>query len=200
MENYQIYSRLDISKANSNGGNDLKIFVLQQIESSLKNVTLTEKGPSASEVARLNAEKKLFGNQRERIVAEMQRYSASKDPRLRSVAARCLSSRLEFELCTSAFIVMTADISTGVIFPPIVNTILLYFENLFYPPAKTHNTGYLDRKCPLHLGGGVGLARAGLVTPETAPCSALLPLGSVYAWYRGHGDLHHIYIHISTHS
>ena len=111
MENYQIYSRLDISKANSNGGNDLKIFVLQQIESSLKNVTLTEKGPSASEVARLNAEKKLFGNQRERIVAEMQRYSASKDPRLRSVAARSLSSRLEFELCTSVFIVMTADIS-----------------------------------------------------------------------------------------
>ena len=40
-------------------------------------------GPSASEVARLNAEKKLFGNQRERIVAEMQRYTASKDPRLR---------------------------------------------------------------------------------------------------------------------
>ena len=127
VENYQIYSRLDISKANSNGGNDLKIFVLQQIESSLKNVTLTEKGPSASEVARLNAEKKLFGNQRERIVAEMQRYSASKDPRLRSVAARSLSSRLEFELCTSVFIVMTADISTGVIFPPIVNTIFLYF-------------------------------------------------------------------------
>ena len=90
MENYQIYSRLDISKSNidSNGGNDLKTFVLQQIESSLKNVTLTEKGPSASEVARLNAEKKLFGNQRERIVAEMQRYSASKDPRLRSVSAR----------------------------------------------------------------------------------------------------------------
>ena len=40
-------------------------------------------GPSASEIARLNAEKKLFGNQRERIVAEMQRYAATKDPRLR---------------------------------------------------------------------------------------------------------------------
>ena len=128
MENYQIYSRLDISKSNidSDGGNDLKIFVLQQIESSLKNVTLTEKGPSASEVARLNAEKKLFGNQRERIVAEMQRYSASKDPRLRSVSARSLSSRLEFELCSSVFIVMTADISTGtgVIFPPKPNNIV----------------------------------------------------------------------------
>ena len=99
---------------------------MQQIESSLKNVTLTEKGPSASEVARLNAEKKLFGNQRERIVAEMQRYSASKDPRLRSVSARSLSSRLEFELCTSVFIVMTADISTGtgVIFPPKPNNIV----------------------------------------------------------------------------
>ena len=174
MENYQIYSRLDISKSNidSNGGNDLKIFVLQQIESSLKNVTLTEKGPSASEVARLNAEKKLFGNQRERIVAEMQRYSASKDPRLRSVSARSLSSRLEFKLCTSVFIVMTADISTEVIFPP-KQIILFHFENLFYPPAKTH-TGYLDIKCGLYLcggdgGGGVGLARASVVTPETAP-------------------------------
>ena len=51
----------------------------------MKTVSLAEKssGPSASEVARLNAEKKLFGNQRERIVAEMQRYTASKDPRLR---------------------------------------------------------------------------------------------------------------------
>ena len=118
MENYQIYSRLDISKSNIDL--DGENYLLQQIESSLKNVTLTEKGPSASEVARLNAEKKLFGNQRERIVAEMQRYSASKDPRLRSVPARCLSSRLEFELCSSVFIVMTADISTGtgVIFPP----------------------------------------------------------------------------------
>ena len=59
--------------------------IFQQIESSLKTVSLAEKssGPSASEVARLNAEKKLFGNQRERIVAEMQRYTASKDPRLR---------------------------------------------------------------------------------------------------------------------
>ena len=45
----------------------------------------SKSGPSASEIARLNAEKKLFGNQRERIVAEMQRYTASKDPRLRSV-------------------------------------------------------------------------------------------------------------------
>ena len=46
--------------------------------------TTSEKaGPSASEIARLNAEKKLFGNQRERIVAEMQRYAATKDPRLR---------------------------------------------------------------------------------------------------------------------
>ena len=160
------------ANSDSNGGNDLKIFVLQQIESSLKNVTLTEKGPSASEVARLNAEKKLFGNQRERIVAEMQRYSASKDPRLRSVAARSLSSRLEFELCTSVFIVMTADISTGVIFPPIVNTILLYFENLFYPPAKTHNTGYLDRKCPLYL--SVGWCWSGQSwTGDTGDCSVL---------------------------
>ena len=58
----------------------------QQIESSLKTVASasSEKtGPSASEIARLNAEKKLFGNQRERIVAEMQRYAATKDPRLR---------------------------------------------------------------------------------------------------------------------
>ena len=57
----------------------------QQIESSLRSVsTSSEKaGPSASEIARLNAEKKLFGNQRERIVAEMQRYAATKDPRLR---------------------------------------------------------------------------------------------------------------------
>ena len=67
-----------------------KIFwkYFQQIESSLKTVATasTEKsGPSASEIARLNAEKKLFGNQRERIVAEMQRYAATKDPRLRSV-------------------------------------------------------------------------------------------------------------------
>ena len=150
--------------------------MLQQIESSLKNVTLAEKGPSASEVARLNAEKKLFGNQRERIVAEMQRYSASKDPRLRSVSARSLSSRLEFELCTSVLIVMTADISTGTgksHIPAKSQIILLHFENLFYPPAKTH-TGYLDIKCGLYLcggdgGGGVGLARASVVTPETAP-------------------------------
>ena len=67
-----------------------KIFwkYFQQIESSLKTVATasTEKsGPSASEIARLNAEKNLFGNQRERIVAEMQRYAATKDPRLRSV-------------------------------------------------------------------------------------------------------------------
>ena len=62
--------------------------MFQQIESSLRNVTVSSEkaGPSASEIARLNAEKKLFGNQRERIVAEMQRYSASKDPRLRLVA------------------------------------------------------------------------------------------------------------------
>ena len=124
--------------------------MLQQIESSLKNVTLTEKGPSASEVARLNAEKKLFGNQRERIVAEMQRYSASKDPRLRSVSARSLSSRLEFELCSSVFIVMTADISTGVI-------LKIYSIS----PAKIH-TGYLDIKCGLYLCGGVGGGGGGL--------------------------------------
>ena len=69
---------------------------LQQIESSLKNVSISEKpsGPSASEIARLNAEKKLFGNQRERIVAEMQRYSASKDPRLRLVTYHTLISYL----------------------------------------------------------------------------------------------------------
>ena len=55
----------------------------QQIETSLRS---TEKsGPSDAEIARLNAEKRLFGGQRERIVAEMQRYATMKDPRLRLV-------------------------------------------------------------------------------------------------------------------
>jgi len=73
---------------------------IQQIESSLKTVQLAEKssGPSASEVARLNAEKKLFGNQRERIVAEMQRYTASKDPRLRAEMKHKLNPVMDAQL------------------------------------------------------------------------------------------------------
>ena len=55
----------------------------QQIESSLRTTEKT--GPSDAEIARLNAEKRLFGGQRERIVAEMQRYATMKDPRLRLV-------------------------------------------------------------------------------------------------------------------
>merc|ERR1719438_615019 len=73
---------------------------IQQIESSLRNVTVSSEkaGPSASEIARLNAEKKLFGNQRERIVAEMQRYSASKDPRLRAEMKHKLNPVLDAQL------------------------------------------------------------------------------------------------------
>jgi hypothetical protein len=54
---------------------------LQQIETSLRTSGKGE--PSDAEIARLNAEKRLFGGQRERIVAEMQRYATMKDPRLR---------------------------------------------------------------------------------------------------------------------
>merc|ERR550532_1588274 len=73
---------------------------IQQIESSLKSVSTTSEksGPSASEIARLNAEKKLFGNQRERIVAEMQRYAATKDPRLRAEMKHKLNPVLDAQL------------------------------------------------------------------------------------------------------
>ena len=58
--------------------------IRQQIENDLKGgVSSNTSGPSAGEIARLNAEKKLFGVQSERIRAEMQRYAATKDPRLR---------------------------------------------------------------------------------------------------------------------
>ena len=61
--------------------------IRQQIENDLKSGGGGggggSSGPSAGEIARLNAEKKLFGAQSERIRAEMQRYATMKDPRLR---------------------------------------------------------------------------------------------------------------------
>jgi hypothetical protein len=54
--------------------------IRQQIESELK---ATNPGISDGEIARLNAEKRLFGAQTDRIRAEMQRYATMKDPRLR---------------------------------------------------------------------------------------------------------------------
>ena len=66
--------------------------IRQQIENDLKGGMSGGPGggggggsgsPSAGEIARLNAEKKLFGVQSERIRAEMQRYATMKDPRLR---------------------------------------------------------------------------------------------------------------------
>jgi len=65
------------------GGSGASTFQsIQQIESSLRSSSKAE--PSDAEIARLNAEKRLFGGQRERIVAEMQRYATMKDPRLRA--------------------------------------------------------------------------------------------------------------------
>jgi len=69
---------------------------IQQIESSLRS---SEKsGPSDAEIARLNAEKRLFGGQRERIVAEMQRYATMKDPRLRAEMKHKLNPVLDAQL------------------------------------------------------------------------------------------------------
>jgi hypothetical protein len=71
--------------------------IRQQIESELK---ATNPGISDGEIARLNAEKRLFGAQTDRIRAEMQRYATMKDPRL-----RCSSS------ATVKSIIAPADIS-----------------------------------------------------------------------------------------
>merc|ERR1719317_1145458 len=69
---------------------------IQQIESSLRS---SEKsGPSDAEIARLNAEKRLFGGQRERIVAEMQRYATMKDPRFRAEMKHKLNPVLDAQL------------------------------------------------------------------------------------------------------
>jgi len=69
---------------------------IQQIESSLR--TTEKSGPSDAEIARLNAEKRLFGGQRERIVAEMQRYATMKDPRLRAEMKHKLNPVLDAQL------------------------------------------------------------------------------------------------------